>query len=178
MLSEQGFEMTLLHLFLHKNPITQCYPFKCQGDFCINKACDQQATESEKLNTENWVKNWAQFSCVLTKWILSLRLALGSAAQWLSKCWQAVHSPRAPSDALGIPCRALPTPQPQQHRGLSPCCRAPFPLPHLLWWWLRCSGGRSNLPWLQRADAEDSSQEKSNIYSSLMGCAHTLAYTS
>lgn len=33
---------------------------------------------------------------------------------------------------------------------------------------------RSNLPWVQRADAEDSSQEKLNIYSGLMGCAHIL----
>lgn len=105
MLSEQSFEITLLHLFSSKNPRTQCYLFKCQGEVCVNRARDQRPTNSEKLkNTENRVKNWTKFSCVLTKWVLSLRLALGSAAQWLSKRWQAVHSPWAPLDARGTPC--------------------------------------------------------------------------
>lgn len=46
--AESVLEMTLLHLFLQKTPRTQCYLFKCQGEFCINQARDQQTLSKRK----------------------------------------------------------------------------------------------------------------------------------
>lgn len=141
-LAELWGDTTCIFFFKGRAPRTQLCLCKLLRQFFWNQPQEQRifpnANNLRKINTDKGTKNSAKFSpCLPCSYEEGpppqARSQISSSVTFLilTSCAQSPGSPRA----LCLRClRVLSIPHPQQPLGLSPRCRVPFPLPHLLWW--------------------------------------------